>query len=90
MFPRPEIEQRLAKFVRVRLWINDRKPEARSGEWARMLQQRFRTSAIPLYAALSADDEVLGTIDFPGGTVDAFAKRFGPWLDGMLEKAGTK
>jgi hypothetical protein len=90
VFPRPEIEARLSKFVLVRLWINDRKPEARSAEWARMLQERFGTSAIPFYAALSNGDQVLGTIDFPGGTVDGFAGRFGPWLDGMLEKAGAK
>ena len=90
MFPRPEIETRLSRFVLVRLWINDRKPEARSAEWARMLQQRFGTSAIPFYAALSAEDEVLGTIDFPGGSVDGFAERLGGWLDGMLAKAGAK
>ena len=90
MFPRPEIERRLSKFVLARLWINDKKPEARSAEWARMLQQRFGTSAIPYYAALSPRDEVLGTIDLPGGSVDAFAERLGAWLDQALAKSGAK
>ena len=90
MFPRAEIEARFSKFVLVRLWINDKKPEARSAEWARMLQQRFGTSAIPFYAALSPADEVLGTVDFPGGSVDGFAGRLGAWLDGMLAKSGAK
>ena len=90
MFPRPEIEERLSRFVLVRLWINDKKPEARSGEWARMLQERFRTTAIPLYAALSPENEILGRIDLPGGSVDAFAGRLARWLDEMLAKSGAK
>ena len=90
MFPRPEIEERLSRFVLVRLWINDKKPEARSGEWSRMLTERFRTTAIPFYAALSPRDEVLGTLDFPGGSVDAFAGRLARWLDEMLARSGAK
>jgi hypothetical protein len=90
VFPRPEIEQRLAKFVRVRLWINDSKPEAQSARWAAMLKARFKTSAIPLYAALSPGDEVLGKIDFPGGSVDAFAARLAAFLDDALAKSPGK
>lgn len=90
MFPRPEVEERLSRFVLVRLWINDRKPEARSAEWSRILTGRFKTSAIPFYVALSPKDEVLGTIDFPGGTVDGFAARLAAWLDAMLAKSGAK
>ena len=86
MFPRPEIETRLSKFVRVRLWINDSKPEAKSARWAAMLKERFKTSSIPLYAVLTPEDEVIGTIDFPGGSVDAFAKRLAAFLDDALAK----
>jgi hypothetical protein len=88
VFPRPPIESRLSRFVLVRLWINDRRPEARSPEWARILRERFRTSAIPLYAALSPGDEVLGTIVFKGGSVDGFAAELETWLDAMLVAAG--
>ena len=90
MFPRPEIEERLSKFVRVRLWINDPKPEARSARWAAMLRERFKTSAIPLYAVLSPEGEVIGTIDFPGGSVDAFAARLAKFLDDALSGSGGK
>ena len=87
MFPRPEIEERLSKFVRVRLWINDPKPEAQSARWKAMLVERFKTSSIPLYAVLSPKDEVIGTIDFPGGSVDAFAARLAAFLDDALAKS---
>ena len=90
MFPRPEIEERLSKFVLVRLWINDAKPEAKSARWAAMLRSRFKTSAIPLYVVLSPEDEELGRIDFPGGSVDAFAARFAAFLDEALAKSRGK
>ncbi|HEU4395503.1 MAG TPA: hypothetical protein VFS92_08040 [Planctomycetota bacterium] len=90
MFPRPEIEERLSKFARVRLWINDSKPEAQSARWAAMLRSRFKTSAIPYYAVLSPADEVIGTIDFPGGSLDSFAARLGSFLDDALAKSGAK
>ena len=90
MFPRPEIEERLSKFVLVRLWINDAKPEAKSARWAAMLKERFKTSAIPLYVVLSPSDEELGRIDFPGGSVDAFAARFAAFLDEALAKSREK
>lgn len=86
MFPRPEVKSRLERFVRVRLWINDRKPEARSAEWRAMLEKRFKTSAIPFYAALSKDDEVLGTLVYPGGaTAEAFAVTTADFLDAALQ-----
>ena len=90
MFPRLEIEERLSKFVRVRLWINDSKPEAMSARWKAMLAERFKTSAIPYYAVLSPKDEVIGTIDFPGGSLDAFAARLAAFLDDALAKSGGK
>lgn len=90
MFPRPEIEERLSKFVRVRLWTNDRKPEARSEEWAALLRERFRTSAIPLYATLAPDGSTIGSLAFPGGSTDAFAKRMAALLDEALERFPPK
>jgi hypothetical protein len=85
---KPEIEERLKKFVRARLWNNDKDPRARSAEWAAMLQKRFGTSGIPLYVALTPDDRVLGTLTFQGGSADAFRPKMAAWLDEMLEKAG--
>ena len=90
MFPRPEIASRLGRFVRVRLSINDRRPATQSARWARLLRDRFGTSAIPLYAALSPKDVELGKLTFPGGSLDAFAAKMETWLDAMLAKAEGK
>lgn len=86
VFPLPEIEARLKRFVRAQLWINDRDPAARSAEWSAMLERRFGTSAIPLYAAMTPDGRVLGSIAFRGGLrpSESFAPEFGAWLDRML------
>jgi hypothetical protein len=83
VFPRPEIEERLAKFVLVRLWINDPDPAARSKRWRALLETRFGTTAIPLYVALSKEDVDLHRLAFPGGSLDAFAED----LAGMLDRA---
>lgn len=90
MFPDPEIAKRMEKFVLVRLWNNDPKPEAQSARWKRMLEERFHTSGIPLYVVLSKDDAVLGTLAFPGGTPAAFVTKMSAWLDEMLAKSAPK
>jgi len=81
VFPRPEVEARLRKFVKVRLFINDRKPAARSPEWRAMLEKRFGTTAIPLYVVLRPDGETVGTLGFPGGSLDAFVLYLNDLLD---------
>lgn len=72
--------------MKVRLWINDRDPAARSPEWDAMLKERFGTSAIPLYVLLSPRDEVLGVLDFPGGSPEAFARTMAAWIDSSTAK----
>ena len=84
MFTKPEIAERLSKFVLVRLWINDPDPGSRSPEWHRMLQQRFGTSSIPLYVVLTPENVFRGKLNFPGGTADSFAGAMKVWLDAML------
>jgi thiol:disulfide interchange protein len=62
MFPRPPVRERLAKFVRARLWI-DKGPTQKQN--AEMLQKRFGTSALPHYIILDPKtDQVLGTAEF--------------------------
>jgi len=85
-FPRPPIAERLRRFVLVKLYINDRKPESQSPRWRKMLEERFGTSAIPLYVTLSPKDEVLGRLDFPGGSMDRFAEAMAALLDAALAK----
>jgi hypothetical protein len=86
VFPKPEVVERLRKFVLVKLFINDPKPGARSPEWREMLEKRFGTSAIPLYVTLDGDGKEigLGTLSFPGGGPDAFAGRMTAFLDAAL------
>jgi hypothetical protein len=90
VLPRPEIRRRLAEFVLVRLWTNDRDPAARSPEWRALLEERFGTSAIPLYAALDPDGRTLGSTGFAGGGADAFTPLLARFLDEALAKAAPK
>jgi hypothetical protein len=87
VFPRPEIEERLRKFVKVRLWTNDPAPAARSGEWREMLEKRFGTSGIPLYVGLSPDGKELFRTGFAGGTPESFAGILAGLMDDALAKS---
>jgi len=90
VFPKPEVAERLARFVRARLMVDDPAPGSRSKEWYRLLKDRFHTVAIPLYAAFDGEGNVLGSIAFRGGGLDAFAPELAAWLDGILAKAPGK
>jgi hypothetical protein len=82
VFPLPQVHERLAKFVRVRLWYENDAVYS-------MLEKRFGTSAIPLYVVLTADDEVVGTLGFEGAeTPSSFAAKLVPLLDAGLARAG--
>ena len=87
-FPNPEIVRRMRKFVLCRLMVDDPAPGSRSKEWSRLLRKEFRTAAIPYYAAFSPDGTVLGSIVYPGGSLDGFAVKLAGWMDEMLAKSG--
>ena len=87
IYPRHEIEERLRRFVLAELYTDSKDPRARSKEWAALLKNTFKTSAIPLYAVYRPDGTVVGSLSFPGGSLDAFAKRMGEFLDRSLEQA---
>jgi len=67
MFPRPEIEGLLKQFVRVKLATDSTDREQGKKNTA-ILEARFNTVSVPLYAILSPNDEVLET--FEGVTRD--------------------
>jgi thiol:disulfide interchange protein DsbD len=67
MFTRPEIAAALEGFVLLELYTDG--TDAASGQNQRLQQSRFGTVAIPFYAVLSPQEEVLGT--FAGLTRDA-------------------
>ncbi len=66
MFTRPEVAAELERFVLLELYTDGR--DAASEENQRMQETRFRTVAIPYYAILSPQEEVVAT--FAGLTRD--------------------
>ncbi len=66
MFTKADVKKELEKFVRVRLYT-DGEGEPYQG-FQRMQEQRFGTVALPLYAIVTANDEIVAT--FAGLTRD--------------------
>ncbi|MGH9947373.1 MAG: protein-disulfide reductase DsbD family protein [Pyrinomonadaceae bacterium] len=59
MFPKPKVREELDKFIRVRLYT-DGEGEPYEG-FQKMQEQRFGTVALPLYAIISPDDQIIAT-----------------------------
>lgn len=66
IFPHPEVQALFDKFVLVRLFTDGLKPEHKKN--LQFERDRFGTIALPLYAIMSPDDEIIAT--FPGLTRD--------------------
>ncbi len=66
IFPLPEVRRLLEEYVLVRLYTDGNQPEHR--ENLRFERERFGTIALPLYALMSPQDEIIAT--FPGLTRD--------------------
>ena len=64
MFPRSEVQELFSRYILVRLYTDGGKPEHEANR--RLEQERFATIALPFYALMSPEDEVLAT--FPGLT----------------------
>ena len=67
MFTRPEIAGQLKNFVRVDLYTDG--TDDASAQNQQLEQNKFKTIAIPYYAILDADENVIAT--FPGATRNA-------------------
>lgn len=85
IFPDPEVKSLLSKFVRARLYTDDRKDaesKAQSLRYLKMEQDRFKTAALPLYVVISPSDMEVGKYsglirdskDFASFLSNAFAK----------------
>ena len=66
MFPKPEVEELMKKFVLVRLYTD--RGDSINNRNQKMENERFGTIAMPLYAVISSDDKVQGTIAFTRDT----------------------
>jgi thiol:disulfide interchange protein DsbD len=58
LFPRPEIERELERFVRVRLFTDGQNES--NARQQKLQEDKFRTVALPLYAIVDADGKTLG------------------------------
>jgi thiol:disulfide interchange protein DsbD len=82
LFPRPEIERELERFVRVRLFTD---AQSESNVRQQKLQEdKFRTVALPLYAIVDANGNTLG--QFLGMTRNS--AEFIAFLRGAAAKGG--
>ncbi len=61
MFPQPGVKAELEKYVRVKLFT-DGEGEPYEG-FQRMQEQRFGTVALPLYAILTSNDEIVARFE---------------------------
>ncbi len=61
MFPKPAVNAELSKFVRVKLFT-DGEGEPYEG-FQRMQEARFGTVALPLYAIVTPDDEIVARFE---------------------------
>ena len=85
VFTLPEVKKRLEQFVLVRLYTDG--PELEHEENLRFEEERFGTIALPYYAVMSPQDELIVT--FPGLT--RVVEDFVGFLDrGLLEGVSSK
>lgn len=84
MFTRPEIAAALKNFVLVELYTDGADPASEANQ--KLLENRFGIIAIPYYAVIGPDDQVIET--FPGLTRNA--AEFGSFLARASAVTGTR
>ena len=75
MFPREDVSQELARYVRLRVYTDGRNYVSR--RYQQMEQQWFGTVALPYYAVLNADGQPIvafGGLTRDGGEFVAFLR----------------
>ncbi|GAB1430568.1 thioredoxin family protein [Ignavibacteria bacterium] len=86
MFPKPAVRSLMDKMVKVRLYT-DRRTEPYTSNKS-MMQTRFQTIELPLYAVISPDDHVLDTQTFTRSEtefVEFLNKAFGSGISASLQ-----
>ena len=66
MFTQPEVLAKMQEFVLVDLYTDGL--DAISEENVKLMEEKYKTIAVPYYVILDADEKVLGT--YPGRTTD--------------------
>ncbi len=61
IFPKPEVAALMRQFVRVQLWTDKANEDSAANQ--EMQRQRFKTVALPFYALMTPNDEVIATFD---------------------------
>jgi len=83
IFPNPQVNELLKKFVRVRMYTDDQKEIERSHRYQQMEEERFKTSALPYYAVFSPDEKTIAKFD--GMTADS--EKFASFLSAAIAKS---
>lgn len=79
VLPRPEVSSVINQMVAVELYTDMDTPESR--RWQQLEQKMFNTVALPLYAVVTPDGEVLGRFDGMTNDVQRFAVFLGAARD---------
>jgi thiol:disulfide interchange protein len=90
MFPQPQVEELLSKYVRIKLHTDGRKNAeqiALNKANQKLQQDRYKTTALPFYAILSPDGKDVAQFD-EGLTYDV--DKFAGFLKSGLEAGSTK
>ncbi len=82
ILPRPEIAEHITRFVPVELYTDRDLPEDRAA--SELQRKLFGTVAVPFYAVVTPEGEILGT--FPGSTNDA--AEFLAFIERLPHQAG--
>lgn len=88
MFPDPAVKKELEKFVLAELYTDRETPEHEAGDIknAELLAAKFNSVALPLYAVITPDGEILAK--FPGLTRDK--REFIGFLNGGASRFGQQ
>ncbi|MCW8130285.1 MAG: thioredoxin family protein [Planctomycetota bacterium] len=85
IFPLPSIQQRLASFVRVKLYTDDQKNPDATDRNVKLQEERFGSATLPYYVILSPTGEHVASHSF-----DADADSFASFLDLGLKTTVSK
>ena len=86
IFPQPAVATLLHKFVRVRLYTDDAHAPERSAGYRKLQIERFKTPALPLFAILTPDNQIVATFEGSTKNVAEFVTFLRSGLENPAEK----
>jgi hypothetical protein len=71
VFPKPQVQRELEKFVFVKLYVDA--PEPAGSKNKKLRDERFKSNDLPLYVILDANGEELARLNYAELDADKFA-----------------